>query len=183
VWVCGKKYDHFRQGGNLVKRLLAAGCLLLAACTALRAGEPADRRIDLTVLDSAIHCGGPTPGAGAEWIDRPDGLGRLPKRLAMPVRLREYQWDPSAEGLLWIHMGTRPTGGYRLVLAAPTARLRGGVATIHVRWQEPAPGSFVTQAITSPCLLLKMPKKGIEQVVIKDQNDRTRFLISLGPSG
>jgi hypothetical protein len=164
----------------LDRRILLAGCLLLAACTASRAGEPAVRRINLTVLGNATHCGF-APGPGAEWIDQPDGLGRLPKRLAIPEMLRKYHWDPSTEGLLWIHMGTRPTGGYRLVLASPTAELRGGVVTIHIRWQKPAPGSFVPQILTSPCILLKMPKKGIERVVIKDQNDRTRLQISVGP--
>jgi len=154
------------------------GCLLLAGCAALAACEPAEREITLTVLDSGTQCGGPADGAGAEWIGRPDRLRQMPKRPAMPGSSQEYPWDPQVEGLLWIHMGTQPTGGYRLELAAPTAQVRNGVAVVQVRWREPAPGSFVTQALTSPCLLLKMPKAGIKRVDIKDQNDRLRLQVA-----
>lgn len=157
-------------------------CLLWTACSGVPADRSAVSRIALTVLADSIHCGGSVQRAAAEWIDRPDGLKRLPKRLAGPQIMHRYRWNPSIEGLLWIHMGTQPTGGYRLVLASPTAELRCGVATILIRWQAPAPGSFVTQALTSPCLLLKVPKAGVEGVIIKDQNGKTRFRIDLAES-
>lgn len=167
---------------DVIRTILTLGSVVLMACTATPADGPAVRPIPLTVLDSSTHCTGPDQTARAEWIARPDETRRLPGRPTLPTSRRQYDWDPAVEGMLWISMGSRPTGGYRIELAAPTAEVHGKTATVHVRWIEPAADSFVTQAVTSPCLLLKMPQAGIRRVLIKDQDDRLRLQVRV-PGG
>ncbi len=151
---------------------LVFGLLLLAGCGALNgAGQEETATIPVAVLYQGSQCRGTI--TGATWIGRPQ---ELPPALR---RSGDYQWNPDSEGLLWVNMGPRPTGGYRLELADPTARVRQSVATLQVTWQRPAPGSFVTQALTSPCLLLKMPHTGIRKIEVVDQDGRRRAEVAL----
>ena len=159
-------------------QILVSACLLVSGCVALNADEPPDRDIEVAVLSSAVHCGGPTEAPRADWISQPEA-SRLPSRSTLPPA-PSYTWDPAVEGALLIHMGTRPTGGYSIELASPTAKVHKAVATILINWIEPEPGSFVTQALTAPCLLLKIPRQGIEKIVIKDQHQQLRFEVSPG---
>jgi hypothetical protein len=65
-------------------------------------------------------------------------------------------------------MGQRPTGGYALGLQDPTVAIANRVGTVVVRFQEPAPGAMVPQVLTSPCLLLKLPKDDLREVRVVD---------------
>ena len=159
-------------------QILVSACLLVSGCVALNADEPPDRNIEVAVVSGGLQCGGPTEAPRAEWISQPEA-SMLPSRSTLPAA-PSYTWDPAVEGALLIHMGTRPTGGYSIELAAPTAKVNKGIATIHINWIEPEPGSFVTQALTAPCLLLKIPKQGIEKIVIKDQHQHLRFVVRPG---
>jgi hypothetical protein len=76
-------------------------------------------------------------------------------------------------------MGQKPTGGYGLELAEPHATLSDGEALIRLRWIEPAPGSIVTQILTSPCLIISLPKGAYEKITITDENGDVRETISL----
>lgn len=147
------------------------GCLLWTGCGALNHDAPAERSVAVEVLYKGTQCRAAT--AGAAWIERPQNL---PSALQ---RSGGYQWDTDREGALWITMGSQPTGGYGLQLANAVASVRKAVATIQVAWQQPAPGSFVTQAFTSPCLLLKVPRTGIETIRIVDQQGRLRLSVDL----
>mgnify|MGYP001029603695 CR=1 FL=1 len=153
--------------------------MLLAGCGSLNGAAPEERSLDLAVLHKGSQCGASTPAPGAFWIDRPQdlppALGR-PGRQALPEGL---QWNAESEGALWIHMGAQPTGGYGLELTNPAASVREGMATVQITWRRPAPDRFVTQAFTSPCLLLKMPKAGIKSILVVDQEGRQRLLVEL----
>jgi hypothetical protein len=151
-------------------------CLFLSGCIALNAEAPLEREIEVAVLGGG-DCGGPEQAERAEWITRPGAFNRLQSRFSLPGH-RPYSWNADVEGLLLIHMGTRPTGGYRIELAAPAAKVRNSVAVIDVNWREPDPGSMVTQAITAPCLLLKVPRQGIKRLVVKDQHRQVRFEVT-----
>jgi hypothetical protein len=76
-------------------------------------------------------------------------------------------------------MGAQPTGGFGLELANPTAGLRKGVATVQITWKRPSPDRFVTQAFTSPCMLLRVPRAGIETIQVVDQEGRQRAQVQL----
>lgn len=146
--------------------------LLLTACAAATPDDAPGLEVPVTVLYSNSQCGASRQSFQAVWIDRPEGLQQIPGRVASRESLDRLRWNPDTEGALWLSMGRRPTGGYHLESAAPAARVQNGVATVRIRLQKPAADRFVTQVITSPCLLLKLPKPGINAVRIQDQNGR-----------
>ena len=162
----------------MILRILWLSCVMASGCSALCAGGHALREVEVAVLDGGGLCGGPDRTAGAEWISQPGRKDRLP--LGGNRDASSYPWDPSVDGLLLIQMGAQMTGGYAIELAAPVAKVRKAVATIRVNWIEPEPGRMVTQAITAPCILLKIPKKGIDQIVVIDQHGCVRFEVKTG---
>jgi hypothetical protein len=158
--------------------LLAIG--LMTACAAMSDKAPAeDRKIPITMYYSSTQCGMQALGVTADWIERPEDLESL---LCQRGGTKEYpasrmRWDPSKEGVLRIQMGRQPTGGYALELAAPTAQVIKKTAFIRLNLRKPSPGMFVTQAFTSPCLLLKVPKQGINMIHVIDQQGKVRAKI------
>jgi hypothetical protein len=163
----------------MILRILLLSCVLALGCSALIAGGHAVREVEIAVIGGGGMCGGPDQTAGAEWISQPGQMGRLPLKGNRDASA--YPWDPSVEGLLLVHMGAQPTGGYGIEPAAPVATVHKAVATIRVNWIEPEPGSMVTQAITAPCLLLKIPKAGIDRIVVTDQHGLVLFEVVTGP--
>ena len=75
---------------------------------------------------------------------------RLPKPAPPPL---DFQRE-SVAAFFW---GTKPTGGYSIDVSGVS--LKGGVLVVQLRLQKPKPGSLVTQAITSPYLLLRVQGK------------------------
>ncbi|MBI5551442.1 MAG: protease complex subunit PrcB family protein [Desulfobacterales bacterium] len=153
--------------------LLVMALQLVTGCGALNGSAEEERRIPLEVLHKGSQCGAAGPASGAVWIDRPQDL---PPALG---RLKNAPWQADTEGALWVRMGAQPTGGFGLELAEPTASVHGKVATIRIDWRRPAPDRFVTQAFTSPCLVLKMPKAGIASIQVVDQEGRLRARVEL----
>jgi hypothetical protein len=149
--------------------------ILAWGCNGLSANERPVREIAVTEIDAGSQCGSPDRPPGVEWITRSEQNETLRKSALKD--LTSYTWDPATEGLLLIHMGTRPTGGYRLELGSPTAQVRSAAAVIRVNWLVPEPGGFVTQALTAPCLLLKIPKTDVEKIIVLDQDEKMRFEI------
>jgi hypothetical protein len=132
--------------------------VLLSGCGFLNGAAPEEKRVPLEVLYKGSQCGAGT-AAGATWIDRPQDL---------PAALRRsegFDWRVEREGAVWIRMGAQPTGGFGLELAEPTAGVRRKVATIRIDWRRPAPDRFVSQAFTSPCIVIKVPRAGLRAQV------------------
>ncbi len=72
-------------------------------------------------------------------------------------------------GVLLVNMGQKHTGGYGVTLLHTAVTINGTIATIQVRWLEPAPGGIQTQVLTSPCVLIKLPLNAYRQINVIDQ--------------
>ena len=77
--------------------------------------------------------------------------------------------DLARETLVAIFLGTKPTGGYGLDVVA--ASIEGGDLYVDVRSTSPAPGAITTQALTSPWLLLRIPRGDVSAVWFRDAGD------------
>lgn len=154
------------------QRLILCGLCILWIMTGCATETPQAESVSsvpVAVLFSGNQCGGPDPLFSAVWIAAPSD--------APPLHLAKIggnggklQWDPENEGAVWVRMGRRPTGGYGLSLLSAMARVADGAASIRIEWREPPPEMFVAQVITSPCLILKVPRSGIRVVHIEDQD-------------
>ncbi len=65
--------------------------------------------------------------------------------------------DWQKEKLIAVHLGQRPTGGYKFFVRS-IRRIKIDIATISAIEQLPMPGSFVTQSLTSPYVILRIPR-------------------------
>jgi hypothetical protein len=90
--------------------------------------------------------------------------------------------DFKSQRLVYLHMGARRTGGYRLDLAGETADLVGKTLVIPVSWQEPGEDALVTQMLTHPCLLLVLPRGAYNRIEVVDQSGQTRLSTTIQSS-
>jgi hypothetical protein len=72
-----------------------------------------------------------------------------------------------------VEMGGRPTGGYGVAVAR-TATLRDEDVTLSATFVSPAPGSIRTQALSSPCVLVQLPRGRYARVEVVDQSGEVR---------
>lgn len=73
--------------------------------------------------------------------------------------------DFQREHLLVVAMGRKNTGGYGLTLA--DAAMEGATLAVTARVRVPAPDSMVTQALTTPCVVLAVKADGWDKVVVR----------------
>ena len=116
--------------------------------------------------------------AKTQWIDSPHAYQTLFEILRKTYIGGKEQPPPvdfSVDKVLLVTMGQKNTGGYAVELANNEANVDSGVLTISVQWREPGRGMMVTQVLTSPCMLLKIPEVDFERIEINDQNGSIRL--------
>lgn len=151
-------------------------CLLTVAC----AGNMGRNQLDLSIVQVAAGQDALGSGTGFE-SELISDQGRL---LAVWKGLRQNSFkdsglpvpeiDFSRSHLLFLSMGKKPTAGYRIVLDAEKLTFADHMAVVRVLWQEPTPDSIQAQMVTTPYLLLKLPKLDVRGVRVLDQNHKTR---------
>ena len=166
-----------------VKLLLLLSCGLGAGGCAAQVGGTEDTgRLPLRILYQAALCGGdqaaPTVALVADQGQLTQVVSDAQRQVigrTSPVPAVDFE----AAHVVLIRMGQRPTGGYGIELAAPQARLDNGSALIRLRWIEPPPGTASTQALTSPCLVIELPKGAYRKIVITDESGNIKGEISV----
>lgn len=91
----------------------------------------------------------------------------------------QMRLDFTRELLVLVRMGQQSTGGYSLAMIGDKARLQEGWLELPVHWREPGPGMIVTQALTSPCLFVALPRLQYEGIRVVDQHGKVRVQESL----
>ncbi|MBA1146431.1 protease complex subunit PrcB family protein [Ectothiorhodospiraceae bacterium WFHF3C12] len=159
--------------GMLAGALIAA----LSGCAATGGQQPI--RAEQIYADGL--CGRTQTDAGARWIADPQQLETLRIQFGQyrlgPPELPEVDFD--TRGVLLVLMGRRQTAGYGLALAdGEAASLADGVATVAVEWREPDEGAMLAQVLTSPCIMVTLPKSGIERIDVVDQTGAVRVSVA-----
>jgi hypothetical protein len=130
------------------------------------------RQVPVSVVRAGTQC----PGQGAEpsvvLVSTPEGW-----RSAFPAELgTEETAAPPAnfarEVVVVVGMGQRPTGGYAVELKETKGVVKDGIAAIQVVFRSPAPDAMVTQALTRPCLAVRLPRKDVREVKVADEGGR-----------
>ena len=120
--------------------------------------------------------------ARTRWIDSPEAYQTLFTELRKSYVGGQSQQLPrvdlSTYGVLLVAMGQKNTGGYSVDLANQEAVIDAGTLRVNVQWREPQKGMMLTQALTSPCVLLKIPNAEFERIEIKDHNGTTRLSVA-----
>lgn len=161
-----KSSSVFRRPGH-VGGLLGV-ILALGGCVG---GSHAETRVSVESVAADTQCQRLEPGMAAFVATDQASLQRLNE--AGSDSLRRAAATLSGERMLvLVSMGEQPTGGYALALADTVARVANGNAELKVRVVEPDEGAIVTQALTSPCLLLSVERDHVRSVTIVDADER-----------
>jgi hypothetical protein len=84
--------------------------------------------------------------------------------------------DFARETMLAVFMGTRSSGGYGLDVAGVT--FEGGDLFVDLVEIRPEPGSMVTQALTSPWMVVRIPRGGFAAVWFRSPDDGRLFAVA-----
>jgi len=154
---------HIRAVCLLVATLLASGCA--SSHTETEEGGPLARQIT-----QSSHCGLTAPGH-VHLTSRGDveRLEALPGRNLSLEALKNIEFE--REHVVLAAIGQKPTGGYSVTL--DSSEIRGRTLELTVRVTEPAPGTMVTQALTTPCAVIAVTADGWKDIQItRAENNR-----------
>lgn len=152
--------------------------LLGHGCVNTPRGQAAGGDVAVETLHSWALCTGASTSPNAVWIDSRQMFKVHWQRIhshrigAGKPSIPQIEWD--THGLVLIHMGQKPTGGYGLELIRRRALLKDGTAHVRVNWKQPPANAIATTMITSPCLLVKIRRGDYHSVAIIDQSGRRR---------
>lgn len=133
----------------LITGPIVAGCAVNQ--TETTSGAPLARQIT-----QSAHCGLTAPGhLYLESKEQIQQLEALPGRNLSLDSLRTVNFGQ--EHIVLVALGQKPTGGFSVTLAG--ANLKDGQLELSVHTREPAPGTMVTQALTTPCAVIAVAAK------------------------
>ncbi len=119
----------------------------------------------------------------AVWIEDPDQFkktyARLTRHTIGAQQDLSSRVDFSREGILIVAMGQKPTGGYGLELNREFAVISDDTAVLRVSWIDPPEGAILPQIITSPCLVIILPKGPYSQIQLLDQDAHLRLQLPI----
>ena len=100
----------------------------------------------------------------------------------LPARESAGNASPAGpETAVLVELGAQPSAGYGVLLDREVADISGGTATVAVRVERPAPGSMSAAVVTSPCLLLHVPKGPYTRVRVVDAGGVELGTVAVGP--
>lgn len=158
--------------------LTVLAATVLAACQAGLPSAPADDRPQIVTLAAGTQCGYAETAPAARWHDDQDALLRAYRDMTrqslgagtLPARSPDF----SRYGVLQVFMGQQASAGYQLRLLHPYLESLDPGATVRIEWLSPAPGAVTLQVLTSPCLLLAVPRAGFRTLTVTDQAGHVR---------
>ena len=155
----------------------------LSGCFHCSKGNEGKATPILEVVYRGIDCGRTASEPGAMWISNRQQLvhiyDQVNKAVIGSAQDRTPDIDFSRFGVLMIMMGKKPTGGFGLHPGEKQALIKDDKAKVYIQWVEPPEDAILPQMISSPCLMLKLPKGGYSQIHVLDQNGRLQAEVSL----
>jgi len=135
----------------------------------------------LETLHTSSQCG--SSSVTTQWISSQQQLENLLQATQRMMISASPQQAPKVDftqyGVLMVSMGQQRTGGYSIRLTREDLPINSGSAEVEVQWQEPESGMILTQAITHPCIFIKVPRGEYQLVRVVDQEKKLRAEISV----
>lgn len=74
--------------------------------------------------------------------------------------------------LIVVAMGSQPSSGYGVVLADDKGEVRSGGVHLAIEFQRPSSDKVYAQMMTSPCLVVALPKGSYNQIIVRNKRLR-----------
>jgi hypothetical protein len=160
-------------------------CAALAAVVLLgakgRCGT--DREVPVEVVVAASQCGGDGEGVTVRRLASDQELRGEARADEIRGSARQQLEGPAPDferdAVLLVSMGQQRSAGYAVELARPVALVKDEVAGLQVNLRRPAPGAMTAQVLTSPCLVVKLPREGLAEVRVADGDGKILGAVDL----
>jgi len=109
----------------------------------------------------------------ATWISSRDSLRQMMSRILSHRIGGTSHKIPSIDftrhGVLAVEMGVQRTAGYGFDTKSVTAYMECSSAVVKIVQCRPESGAHTAQVMTSPCILLRLPKNAYDIIRVMDQ--------------
>ncbi|MBT3039996.1 MAG: protease complex subunit PrcB family protein [Candidatus Thiodiazotropha endolucinida] len=157
------------------KRLIGLGLILLVSsgCNTMASSS-------VSVLKQGYVCSVNQP-AGLQLVSDAVAKQADSTRIGVdtPQKDADTSLDPEQFWIVRVNMGQQPSGGYALRLISDQLEISSDTARVALEWLQPKPGSVQIQALTYPCLYLKIARGNYSRLEIVDQEGVVRHHLSL----
>lgn len=148
---------------------LVGGAFLVGCASSGAVANESNAPLTRQVIQSA-HCG--LTGPGLAYVQSPEKLQKLLELPAQNMAVQQLrQVDLEQEHLLFVTLGEKPTGGYSVSLASASLENTKNTLRLSMAVRSPAPGTMVTQAITSPCVVVAVPAANWSEIRVSGVRD------------
>lgn len=143
-----------------------AGIMVLAGCSFIGFNPHG-----ANVVASAAYCGTTSQEAAVHYFATQAQLARW-------VDYRGIDgFDASAAangGVIVVEMGQRMTSGYTMETLPDKTHIEDNTLYLGIAWMAPPEYAAISQAMTSPCMVIAPPPGDYNRVVVVDQLDNVR---------
>lgn len=157
--------------------------LVPGSCIYTANGQPDKSSLPVRLLHKGVYGGSKDLNPSALWVTEENQLQKIYHQLGKltigSVKKQFPAVDWSREGVLFVTMGTKPTGGYQLQLGQKNVIITNGFAFVKLVWVEPPAGAMLPQVITSPFVMIILPKTNYSRIHIIDQKGQKRLEVFL----
>jgi hypothetical protein len=152
-------------------------CIAAAMAGCVAGGPAPSKSVPVHALYRHAQCGADYPESRAIILRDADAFKAAVedlRRARGSVGINMPAVDFSRQAALLVQMGQKPTAGYGLWPEQPVARLRGDVLEVALDWQSPPPGAMLAQVVTSPCMLISIPRASYKTIHVLDATGQVR---------
>jgi len=168
---------HFIATLQILIMLIPSSCIYTAN------GQPDKSSFPVRFLYKGMYGGSNDLNPSALWITEENQLQKIYHQFGKltigSVQKQPPAVDWSREGVLFVTMGRKPTGGYQLHLDQKNVIITNGVALVNLVWVEPSEGAMLPQVITSPFVMIILPKANYSRIHILDQKGQKQLEVFL----
>lgn len=130
-------------------------------------GCSGEREVEVRPIGVGIQCGGPGEGPSARrLVTSSEVAAALSPELGPGPALPALDWGTQA--VVLVAGGRRTSAGYGVALASTRAQVKDGAAGLRVTFSSPPAGTLSAQVMTSPCLVVALPRHGLTTVAVLD---------------
>ena len=153
---------------------------ILSACRSNGTPDNPSTTVEATLLTQSSQCWNNSVDPAVVWITNSDSYESAYNQTRKHL-LGDTSTAPGVDftrlGVFAVYMGRKPTAGYHVSMASRAAEVgEHNELTLLVSWIEPPKDAILARVITSPCILVSIPKGNYSMVQVVDEGGRVRAL-------
>lgn len=123
------------------------------------------------IVQQSLQCKSPQQGPWGKWIHTPEQLLEAEKN----ANYTQFNYQPNLSvdfsqfEIVVAGMGVKPSLGFSMQLLEPVKRLSTDTLQLTIHFDSPGQDRMVGQAVSSPCILIKLPKTDAKEIEVVDQ--------------